>query len=85
MEIRGCRLARLLSRPTFFPAMLQEMIPHPFENPKRPHLEPGELERFLRGELGRAETRRVVRHLLTRCPQCAAVVRPLWEELSEWE
>ena len=58
--------------------MSQGTTAHAFENPKRPHLEPKELERFLRGELGRAEARRVVRHLLTSCPECVAVVRPLW-------
>jgi hypothetical protein len=45
---------------------------------KRLHPEPTELERFLKGQLEKVEVRRVVRHLLTRCPQCAEVVRPLW-------
>ena len=62
--------------------MSQGTTAHPFENPKRPHLERAELERFLRGELGRAETRRVVRHLLTSCPVCVAVARPLWAHMA---
>jgi hypothetical protein len=30
------------------------------------------------GESPRAEARSVVRHLLTGCPQCLQVTRPLW-------
>jgi hypothetical protein len=36
------------------------------------------LERFLRGELPREEARRLVRHLLTRCPACLPATRRLW-------
>jgi len=32
----------------------------------------------MRGELSRIENLAVVRHLLTRCPQCVAVARQLW-------
>jgi hypothetical protein len=45
---------------------------------KRAHLEGHEVDRLLRGELGRAESRRVVRHLLAGCPVCQATARPLW-------
>jgi len=34
------------------------------------HVSEGLLERFFRGQLSRQETRRLVRHLLTGCPQC---------------
>jgi hypothetical protein len=37
-----------------------------------------DLERFMRGELGRAEVRELVRHMLTGCPQCLVVTRRLW-------
>lgn len=37
-----------------------------------------DLERFMRGGLGRAATRELVRHMLTGCPQCLAVTRRLW-------
>ncbi|HVS00909.1 MAG TPA: hypothetical protein VMW27_30090, partial [Thermoanaerobaculia bacterium] len=37
------------------------------------------LLRFLRGEASGAERRSVVRHLLTGCPECVAVTRPVWE------
>jgi len=33
------------------------------------------LERFLRSELSREETRGLVRHLLRRCPQCSRLVQ----------
>jgi hypothetical protein len=36
------------------------------------------LEGLLRNELSAADRRRVVRHLLTGCPQCAAVARRGW-------
>jgi hypothetical protein len=50
------------------------------------HQEPGlaghpgrhDLERFMQGRLSREEARNVVRHLLTRCPQCLQVTRQLW-------
>jgi hypothetical protein len=45
---------------------------------KREHLCEGELLRFLRGRLDRAECRRVVRHLLTDCRVCQAIGRRLW-------
>jgi hypothetical protein len=43
------------------------------------HPEPAALERFLRGEASRAETRAVVRHLLAGCAVCSQVTLPLWE------
>jgi hypothetical protein len=58
--------------------MSQGTTAHSFENPERSHPDAAKLECFLRGELEKVEVRRVVRHLLTRCPECAAVVRPLW-------
>lgn len=42
------------------------------------HPTESDLERFLRGDLTRAENRRVVRHLLTGCPSCVAVTRAVW-------
>jgi len=48
------------------------------------HPEPAELLRFLRGEASQAEAQAVVRHLLTGCPQCVAVTRPVWR-LAEHE
>lgn len=37
-----------------------------------------ELEQFLRGELDRADNRRIVRHLLTGCATCAAFTAPIF-------
>jgi hypothetical protein len=37
-----------------------------------------QIERFVKGESTRAETRDVVRHLLVGCPKCTQTVRPLW-------
>ena len=45
---------------------------------KRVHPSPQELVQFLRGELGEADNRRIVRHLLTGCPTCAAVTPPVF-------
>ncbi|MFL6264294.1 MAG: hypothetical protein ACJ76Y_31795 [Thermoanaerobaculia bacterium] len=42
------------------------------------HPTASELERFMRGELTRSETRAVVRHLLAGCGICRAVTRRLW-------
>jgi hypothetical protein len=42
-----------------------------------PHPAPARLGRFVRGELSREENRALIRHLLTGCPECAAVLRPL--------
>lgn len=36
------------------------------------------LERFMRGEASAIERRSIVRHMLTGCPQCLEVTRPLW-------
>jgi len=44
----------------------------------RPHPDERRLAAFMRGELPREEARAVVRHLLTRCPECAAVTRRYW-------
>jgi hypothetical protein len=41
------------------------------------HPGPARLGSFIRGELNREDNRAVVRHLLTGCPACAAVLRPL--------
>ena len=40
---------------------------------KRAHVAEHELESFVRGELGCAERRRVVLHLLAGCPECRAI------------
>lgn len=48
------------------------------------HPAQSQLERFLRGELTRAEARQVVRHLLTGCPSCVAVARRVWR-LGDFE
>jgi hypothetical protein len=42
------------------------------------HPSPQELEQFLRGELDRADNRRIVRHLLTGCATCAAFTAPIF-------
>jgi hypothetical protein len=42
------------------------------------HPPAGQLERFLRGELGERARLAVVRHLLTGCPRCAEITRRLW-------
>jgi len=44
----------------------------------REHPKPDVLQRFMRGEASRGEARAVVRHLLTGCPECLAVTRPVW-------
>ena len=51
---------------------------HNDARPRRAHLAERELESFLRGELGRAERRRVIRHLLAGCPVCRAIGRTIW-------
>ena len=33
---------------------------------------------FMRGELERGESQALVRHLLTRCPQCLQMTQKLW-------
>lgn len=42
------------------------------------HPAPQQIERFVKGECDRNETRDVVRHLLLGCPKCSEKVRPLW-------
>ena len=42
------------------------------------HPEPVELQRFMRGESALADSCAVVRHLMTCCPQCLQVTRPIW-------
>jgi hypothetical protein len=42
-----------------------------------PHPAPARLGSFVRGELSREDNRAVVRHLLTGCPACSDVLRPL--------
>jgi hypothetical protein len=37
------------------------------------------LLRFLRGAASQEERRAIVRHLLTGCPECVAVTRPVWK------
>lgn len=41
------------------------------------HPDPRALERFVRGLVSRQEVKLVVRHLLTRCPRCLAIVQDL--------
>jgi tetratricopeptide (TPR) repeat protein len=50
------------------------------------HPDPRRLERFMHGEADHGERRRIVRHLLAGCTQCAQVTRRLWslgETLSD--
>ena len=51
----------------------------PFHPARSGSAHPGlaRLSSFVRGELSREDNRAVVRHLLTGCPACAAVLRPL--------
>jgi hypothetical protein len=42
------------------------------------HPAPQQIERFVKGQCTRGETRDVVRHLLLGCPTCRQAVRPLW-------
>jgi len=42
------------------------------------HPADSDLERFMRGTLSPEARRDVVRHLLTRCPQCLQVTSELW-------
>jgi hypothetical protein len=44
----------------------------------RAHPDAGQIARFMRGESPQAEARLILRHLLTGCPQCLQVTRPLW-------
>ena len=44
----------------------------------RDHPDPRLLERFMRGEAFALERRSIVRHMLSGCPQCLAITRPLW-------
>lgn len=46
---------------------------------RRAHPQKELLLRFLRGEATLAGSREVVRHLLSGCPECLALTRPVWE------
>ncbi len=46
------------------------------------HPDPGDLERFLRGELSATESRRVVRHLIGGCLSCRQLAGDLWRPLA---
>jgi len=37
------------------------------------------LQKFLLGQTTRTENRTIVRHLLARCPPCAAILETLWK------
>jgi len=50
----------------------------------RKHPEPAELQRFLRGEASRDEARAIVRHLLAGCPECTAVMGPIYGLAKRW-
>lgn len=50
----------------------------PLEGSPHDHPERDQLARFMRCELDAVERRIVVRHLLTRCPQCLRVTRQAW-------
>ena len=50
----------------------------------REHPKPDDLQRFLRGEASRAEARAVVRHLLAGCPECTAVMGPIFGLAKRW-
>ena len=41
-----------------------------------------ELLTFLRGELPTPRAAPIVRHLLTGCPECLEVTRPIWEVMA---
>jgi hypothetical protein len=43
-----------------------------------------QLERFLRGEATRDEVRAIVRHLLACCPECSAVMGPIYGLAKRW-
>jgi hypothetical protein len=45
----------------------------------REHPAPDLLVRFARGESASAENRVVVRHLIGGCPECIAVLWPVWK------
>ena len=47
------------------------------------HPDERQLESFLRGGTTRRENLRVVRHLLSGCPQCRQKLLPLWRVLAE--
>jgi hypothetical protein len=62
------------------------LLPEPFRGAEAcfqplPPIHPPEaqLERFMRGELSRAEVRPLVRHMLSGCPECLKVTRPIWK------
>jgi len=59
------------------------MVPEGLASIERVHLGAAELTRFARGELGAAEGRLIVRHLLAGCPICRATARALWVFGSE--
>jgi len=42
------------------------------------HPTPGLLEAFMRSEVAAPDRLRIVRHLLSGCPQCVAVTRHVW-------
>lgn len=42
------------------------------------HPAPGLLEAFMRSEVAALDRLRIVRHLLSGCPQCVAVTRRVW-------
>ena len=50
---------------------------HKVAMPEAPHPTSGRLDSFVRGDLSREDSRAVVRHLLTGCQNCSAVLRPL--------
>ncbi len=54
-----------------------------FQLPASVHPAEHELQTFLTGVLPPPEAALVVRHLLTGCPQCLKVTRPLWQLMEE--
>lgn len=44
---------------------------------KHQHPDRSQFERLVRAEVSREEGRTLIRHLVTGCPRCAAVLRPL--------
>ena len=46
------------------------------------HPSEDQLESFLRAELPVAQAAFIVRHLLTGCPECLEVTRPLWKVMA---
>jgi hypothetical protein len=76
-QIGGGRSQRLADRALELLGEVERELAALQPAPGGEHPGPGQLGRFVRCELSREESRSVVRHLLTGCPACAALVNPL--------